>query len=183
MKKIILLFVLFMIFSACKNDKKESKLDLEDNKQERLNKQTKNSNFTIKLNAKVQNDDKFWVLYTEEPGELFSVEKRIIKPVKGSDLHQEIEFIFPDKNIYPARLRLNVGTNREQKIINIKSIEILHEESQIMIADTVLNKYFFPSKYIDLTENNGEIILNIKDGKYVPFLVSKKLLEEELSTF
>ena len=40
--KLTLLAFCIIVATACKNDKKESKLDLEDNKQERLNKQTMN---------------------------------------------------------------------------------------------------------------------------------------------
>lgn len=182
MKKIILI-VFVLIFSACKQDKNEIEPITKEKQEEVKNKAKLPRNFTVKLTARVELDDQFRVLYSEGLGEPFNGKRAVFKKIIGSNDYQTIEFVLPKPGIYPARLRLNVGYNKNQKSIDIQSVEILHEGSQFFISDSLFNKYFFPNKYIEYHKETGKAIFKKEDGKHVPFFVSRKPLNDMLIDF
>ena len=178
MKKIVLVIILILNFS-CKKDKKDTliKNDVETENKEIASKIF--PKFTFILTAKVIEDDRFRLLYTDELGEKFSSKKIIFKKVEGSNDFQTITFELPQEEIYPARLRLNVGDNPNQESIQIQGVEIMHDENKFSISKELFSTYFFPNKYI---EHNNEGIINFikADGKHFPFFVSKDPLHDEL---
>ncbi len=183
MKKIVLV-VLLISSIACKSDKKSNEIN-EPSSQEAhtVSKESEYPNFTILFRAKVLLDDKFRLLYTEELGEKFSGKEIVFTDVKGSEDFQTIRFVLPKKDIYPIRLRLNVGNNKEQKGIIIESIEIAHDDNKLKISSTEFYKYFYPNKYIEYNRENGEVTFKEEDGKHFPFFVSRGPLHDELMIF
>lgn len=178
MKKIFLVLILVLI-TSCKKNKKSEEINNEVKLDSTEVVSKEYPNFTLKLIAKVTVDDRFRLLYTDELGENFSGNKIVFRKVIGSPDIQTITFELPRKDIYPARLRLNVGENSNQKSIQIEEIEIMHDDNKFSISKESFSKYFFPNKYIEL--NNEGIVNFIKaDGKHFPFFVSRGPLNDEL---
>lgn len=179
MKKIAIAFLSLFLVLGCKNDKKSEEPQAEEQATEE--KVESIDNFTVRLKAKVELDDQFRILYTEEDGEAFTGKKAIFKEVKGSNEFQIIEFKLKQPDIYPARLRLNVGFNKEQKPIEIEYLEMLHERSSFTIPYAEFKNYFFPNKYIEYRKETGTVNFLEDDGKHLPFFVSRGPLHKVLN--
>jgi len=181
MKKVLFTLLILLIFACNEETKKNEIKKLES--QTLKEKEVENPNFTVKLVAKVLYDDQFRLLYTQDLNTNFDGKQAVFINVKGTEGFQTIEFKIPNADIYPVRLRLNVGYNKDQKGIDIESLEILHHGNQFIISDTIFNKYFYPNKYIQFNKDNGEIKFQKDDGKHIPFFVSRTPLHEILYEF
>lgn len=183
MKKILFILALIFIGFSCKSDKKDNQPNTVEQKKETNEQVAETPFFTVKLIAKVEKDDKFKLLYTEDTGVPF-VGKQVVRAnVKGSEEFQTIEFKFKEKDIKPIRLRLDIGNNKDQKTITIKSLEFAHNDDYFIVQDSLLKRFFSPNKHIEFTKDAGVVKLMPEGDKYAPFFVSKKPLHDKLFQF
>ena len=98
----------------------------------------------LELNAVVPINDDFQLFYLEE-GEKSLTEKQSIRlKVIGSQEYQTISFKLPfEKSI--TKLRVDVGRNKDQKGITIKSVKLI---SQTRSFNFDIHDNFIPNKYI-----------------------------------
>jgi len=113
--KINFLFVLlFLTVVGCKE--KENNSNSATNNQE-----VTADNFKLTLNIIAKKKDNFCMLYTEDGSLNFN--EGVWSQSKGSDTEQAIEFALP-KDVFPTQLRLDLGKNKEQEDLVIKSIKL-----------------------------------------------------------
>lgn len=184
MKKLVILLAVIVSFLSCKNEKKE----IEENSQNDTIEATQedkveNSFFTGRIVARVEKDDDFKLLFTEAEGIPFVASDIVISKVKGNQEFQTIEFKIKDNKVKPVRIRLDLGNNEEQQVILIKSCEFTQGDDSFFIEGQSLKKYFSPNGFVSYGNEPGEIMLEKKEGKYSPFLISKASLHEELYKF
>ena len=179
--KYLLLSFALVVAVSCKKEKEKP-----DNQQVEIKEVVADkepAKFTLVLTAKVLKDDRFRLNYAEDLKEQFSAKKIVFSAVKGNTEYQDISFELPKNDIYPSRLRLNFGTNKDQDPIDIKAIKIAHQGNEIEIVDSLFYRYFLPNKHMELDKSTGIVSFKEEDGKRAPFAISKRLLNTKLSEF
>lgn len=134
-----------------------------------LNKiQGKAAKITVELEAIVPKDDKFIVFYLQKGKKQLAGKESVIVPVKGSNEVQTIKFLLPtDKHL--IKLRLDVGVNKEEDPIEIKSLKFTARRHSI---EKAIDTFFIPNQY--LSYNNGKYNRSsLPDGSYNPFFRSR----------
>lgn len=158
-RKTLILFALIIVVNSCKENKEpEQKVKVE-------NKGIKNT-LVVKINGVFTKDDKFQMLYTESKEETYTLKKVIKRKIIGSPEEQELIFTLP-KEIYPSKLRLDFGKNKEQGTIMINTVSISLDGESIEISNTEFLSYFKPNTWISKVgvNNESEYNLVVKDVK------------------
>ncbi len=116
--KINFLFILLLLtVVSCK--------EKENNSDSNVEKQEVAANaFKLTLNIIAKKKDNFCLLYTEDGSLNFN--DGIWSQSKGSESEQAIEFALP-KDVFPTQLRLDLGKNKEQEDLVIKSIKFEYQ--------------------------------------------------------
>lgn len=128
------------------------------------------TNILVEVDATVLERDIFYVYYLNENQQQWSDEYSRHQRIKGSEKEQKITFSLPlEKPI--RRIRLDIGANKQQQPIIIKSITLKSEVGQETLSHSIqelfdLNAY---AVYQDGYYNPKEV-----SGRYDPFLVSKE---------
>lgn len=105
--------LLFLSLVSCKDNENSSGKESE--------KQEVAANvFKLTLNIVAKKKDDFCLLYTENGSLNFN--DGIWKGINGMDNEQAVEFSLP-KDVFPTQLRLDLGKNKEQEDLVIKSIK------------------------------------------------------------
>lgn len=135
--------------------------------------------FKIVLEVRVMNDDKFQLFYTEQNQTKFN-DKNILKVnVKGFNEYQTIVFELPKKT-FPNKLRIDVGENKMESPIEIKSCQLIWGENVLEMDHLSFNRFFKPNVYI-IVQGRGDIYeRRVMDNKYDPFFASTAFLEQYL---
>ena len=130
MKRIVLLIFVTVLF-CCKSEKsQETNVRTNEPKQE----------FTVKLSFKTNKTDMFsFVLYNIEMDEFQKKWIQINQTVEESETISSIVANF--QNNISRNFRINLG-NKEEKEIEIESIELKYGEKNIVILPNELDKYF-----------------------------------------
>ncbi|WP_298237191.1 hypothetical protein [uncultured Algibacter sp.] len=180
MKKVLIVIVLILI--SCNSNKKEKVQEEFKNPSKETNKIQGDSNFTLILSAKLSLDHKLSLYYEENPNDKFNEKNRLFKKVQGTDVFQDIEFKIKDPKIFPSRLRLHFS-NRNEKQVIIKSIELKYKGDSFLVKDSTFSKYFSPNKFIKYGLNLGEFNFQVKDNAFSPYFVSRPLLTGEMDLY
>jgi hypothetical protein len=126
LKRIFLTLVIASTVLSCKDTAKDESKDI-DTTVESIN--------TFKVTAKVivKKDDDFCLLYTQDGS--IDFKDGVWQVVKGSENEQTVEFSLPE-DVFPTQLRLDLGRNKEQEDILIKSVkfEYLGNERELVGA-------------------------------------------------
>ncbi len=139
-------------------------------------KTTVHNSLQVVLTAKVINDDVFQLFYLEEGEDSFSTDKSIKSEVKGSTEYQSIAFDLPRMDEL-NRLRLDLGTNKDQGQIIIKGIRFITENEDITYGIDAFDRLFKANNYIKKLEAKGAYKGIMSKGKkknfYDPYFVSR----------
>lgn len=166
-KHIYLVFLLCLI--ACKNEKGNT---LEKNKE------AKEDVFTVLMNVKVLEDDKFQLFYIDDsPQGKYKIDERIVIPITGSNEFQIVEFALPHK-LLPSKFRIDVGEKGFETLIEIREVKLKFNDNLIEINSKVFSRFFQPNIYIKKVDN-GYLRTKI-DGRCDPFFVSEALLIKKI---
>ena len=162
---------------ASLNQKKVALID------DKYNIDLKDGNLHLIIKGTFESEDLVIIFYTEDTLESFSNEKTIRKKVRGSLTEQELIFTFPNLLI-PSKIKLDISDKKEQKSIDISSIEISTDKTKIAMDKTNFHLYFNPNNYIDYNKISGSfecrIIKENNIEKYNPYFLSSPRLVEEL---
>lgn len=112
LNKFVLLLVVALSVISCKNE-----TTTETKKEEAV---MPTNSFKVTVNVVVKKDDDFCLLYTQDG--TINFKDGVWKGVKGSNNEQAVEFFLPE-DVYPTQLRLDLGRNKEQEDIEIKSVK------------------------------------------------------------
>ncbi|WP_165749401.1 alginate O-acetyltransferase AlgX-related protein [Cellulophaga sp. Z1A5H] len=117
-------------------------------------KTTTHNNLKVILSAKVLKDDMFQLFYEEEEKDGFSHKKTVDVEISGKKDFQEITFMVP-KIASLNRLRLDIGNNKNQNSIIIRSIRFSLDEQVIIYDVEAFNRLFKPNNYVKKIDKNG----------------------------
>lgn len=181
LRKIIV--VMFLIgFTSCNLKKKK---DIESqNLKEKTSVEDKTKTkvvdeMIIKIFFKMEASDHIQLYYTNDALENFSEKNTFRKNFSENTDFQLLEFKF-DKDYFPEKIRLDLGSNREQKSIIIDKIQITRSKYAIEILGKDIKEYFTVNKYVKNIQGSGEFIFTIVNNIYDPYLTSNKKLNYEL---
>jgi hypothetical protein len=130
-----------------------------------------------------EKDDLVLVFYTEDSLESFDIKNSIRKSVKGSDAIQEIILTIPN-NIMASKLKLDISDKKQQTAINIESLIIKIDDSEIVMNKANLHEYFYANNYIDYNKIDGtfkcKVLIENNIERYNPYFISSPKLIEDL---
>ena len=174
-------FLICYLLVGCKDSSKTHTAKDEKPINEQVYTDDFSNNFIVEIEAKVEKDDVFHAFYlTESFEDYFKGSQAIGKPVKGSQNFQKIKIELP-KDTIPSRLRIDFGSNVEQKEIEISSIKLIFEDKNLAITDSLFSKYFTPNNNVKSIEGTNKVSLNVDDqGKYDPYIIGKVWLNRKL---
>lgn len=164
MRKIIFIVIVLLV-TGCKNQNKETKKE----KEERVIEM--NSYLSVTVKAKVLEDDKFQLYFSEEIIGQYHPDDIIEANVKGIDKFQNITFNLPE-HIYPIKLRIDLGVRKIETPIYIDEIVLSTGTNKKVLKNAELLEYFKPNKYIELDEFSSIYDRKTIEGLYDPFLIS-----------
>jgi len=158
MKKVVVLVVFLSVFLSCKNESNKKSGNPE-SISEKVEEDFIEKTFIAILEGEFTKDDTFQLLYseTEEP---FTGLELVRKKVTGKSGVQEVVFTLP-KGIYPYKLRLDVGTNKEQGTIKIESLKFKYQKEEILINGNDFLTYFTPNPWILKDKNTAQAVFNL----------------------
>ena len=140
------------------------------------NKKLKPTGITIDLETITLEKDIFYIYYLQEGVKKWSDENSVHQRIQGSEAFQNLQFELPiDKTI--NRIRVDIGANKNQKPIVLKSITISSETGSIAISNDLLNSFDL-NAYATLKDNLFSP--KIVNGRYDPFLISKPVISEAI---
>lgn len=161
---------------SCKNSEEKTQEPV-------ANQETKPTNaFRITLTAIVPNDDSFQLYYSQDAyGTPYKEENSLWKEMKGSPNPQDIVFDLPE-DVFPSFLRMDFGTNENQKEITVRNFKIEYMNKKFEAHDAQFFNYFIPNESIKSTDKVlSKVILGKKpDNTYDPLFYSEKALYDEI---
>ncbi len=176
MKKIILLLILAISFTACKDNKSKQT-------QEPVTKtepvvETKSDFVKITLNAVVPLDDTFVIQYTTQEDGGFKAKNKVFAKIKGSTASQDLVFNLP-KEVFPTKFMLKPGTKNFKDVI-INKVIINNDTDVFEFDNANFNKFFNPNKYIKYNTTTNTFVGEKKGNKYIPAFTSRPILIKRL---
>lgn len=125
-------------------------------------------------------NDRFELFYSNN--QIFDGKRVIRNAVYGEPVLQKIIFEVPS-NEKPEYLRIDLGSNAEQKIISIKNIKVQYNGKDVFEGDNEKYLQFFPENttvsYIP-NKLNFELKANL-EGNFDPILLSNDNLKKSLN--
>ena len=169
----LILFLTLSLFS-CKNQEGN-------NVDSNLEKQKENINiFKITLNATVQENDSFQVYYKNDDQSKFDEAKSIFIEFKGSNQPQDIVFNLPEDEL-PSFLRLDFGTNKNQKEITVNSFRVDYLGKSFEVKGKDFFNYFYSNELVKVDKENSKVTpLTSKEGNYDPIFTSELGLKNQI---
>lgn len=167
MKRIVLLIFLTVLFCFKSEKSQETNVRTNEPKQE----------FTVKLSFKTNKTDMFsFVLYNIEMDEFQKKWIQINQTVEESETISSIVANF--QNNISRNFRINLG-NKEEKEIEIESIELKYGEKNIVILPNELDKYFKFNEFVTQDTITNKLIIKKVGQKLQPIMyIEKKYLTE-----
>ncbi len=133
--------------------------------------------FRVFIDIKVLEDDNFQVFYIDDLESGYSEKNRKTIQVKGISEFQTIVFELPN-NVLPKMFRIDLGENKKESPIEIKSVKLKHNDKVIEINDLVLDRFFKPNIYIEKVDK--AFLRQSIESRYDPFLSSTPLLNKKM---
>ena len=132
--------------------------------------------FDAYVDIKIPADDELQLFYTIDEDTNFNETNSKRKKVKGSGDFQTVKFGLPR---HATSVRLDLGQNSENKEVTIKNIRFEANGLEYQKAESPLAQ-FSGNDFVQIDTVSGKIKLTQKDGKFDPFIVSKKNLNDQL---
>lgn len=169
------ILVLSLSFVSCENKKTE------ENSTTPESVVSKDSPFTVKINALILKDDIFNIYYNEDGKDVYLPEQVVIIETKGNNTAQDIVFELP-KDVMPMNLRFDLGSNKDQKSIKINSFQMDYMgKSFATKSGGEFIKYFSPNPQIvfDAATSSANIVID-ETVMYDPIFFATPDLKKEI---
>lgn len=131
MKKLSLVFLVFILTISCKEKEQKDEDGMH------------NKEFTVALDVEVSEPDNFSLYYTEDESINFDVIPPLWASVKGSSNVQRVIFTLP-KGAKPTQIRLDFGTNKKQEDIIFRQFTFTYGNKKFDVAGPEIFTYFRP---------------------------------------
>jgi hypothetical protein len=156
---------------GCK-DEKPAQEDIENSKEE---------TFKVSLNLVISKDDSLQVFYTEDLDGIYEDQNSVWAVVKGSEQEQVATFDLPE-DVIPSQLRIDLGQNRDQKEVAIKSFKMEYLGAKFEVKDTMFYQYFQPVNQIDWDRKKAVAkITSTAEQKHDPSFYPRETLKESIN--
>lgn len=176
-KKIKIVFYVLLIIttSSCKEKKNRTLRDKQANVITN-NISKEDGAFEIIIKAKILENDKFHIFYRDYNNNEFSSKRVVEALIQGQDTVQEVHFKIPE-GIVPVFLRIDFGTNFEQKEIALEDIKLIYGSNSYVFDNERFSQMFRPNKYVEYDEKSEIIETRSLNGMYDPNFISINLEE------
>ncbi|WP_115460776.1 hypothetical protein [Winogradskyella aurantiaca] len=170
-KKVLLIYLVVLLIS-CKNEKDKSNSQVKESSTS-LIEQT-NNYFQILINVRVPKDDTFEIYYYETGSSTFHSKDFVSKKILGNEYDQDILFDLPE-NMYPERLRLDLGKNVNQDPIKLNSVTLIWNDKKYEFSKEELKNDLRPSKFV-IFDKERLIVKTVEvNGRYDPYFYTMNL--------
>lgn len=132
------------------------------------------SGIGVYLNAVVPLDDVFEVYFFQTGQNGFSPQDFVSVKITGDPNAQDIIVELPE-DVYPERIRLDVGKRKDQGQMKLNSIGLFYNEKEYVFTKSEIVKGFKPSKFIDLDTNDLTFTTKSIEGRYDPYFYSMRV--------
>ena len=179
MKKIFIIFTVLSLITACEKKTEKSVFDGETNPTE----VTANPEiveepavFQASFDILTPQSAELQLFYTvdEDTGFNETNSKKVM--VNGSQDFQTVEFGLPR---HATSVRLDLGQNTANKNFSIKNVKFSANNYTYEIMENPLAQ-FSANEFIQMDTTTGQLTVKEINGKYDPFIVSKKSLNDQL---
>ena len=128
----------------------------------------------VTINATVLENDVFEVYYYELGQETFHPLDFASTAVVGGLNPQDIVFELPEL-VYPERIRLDFGKNKNQKNIELNALKLACNSKEYVFGTNEIINELKPSKFIDFDKENFIIETKEVEGRYDPYFYTKNI--------
>lgn len=168
--RIFIATIALISLTSCKNDKSEvaePKAPVE--------------TFKVGIDLVIKKDDSLQLYYKDASMTDWVFNKCVTKTVKGSENPQEVVFDLPE-DVLPTELRFDMGSNKAQDEVQIKSFRMKYFEKTFVAKDTLFFQYFYPNEQIDYNRAKAIAKPIVKEGTtYDPIFMSRQVLTPEIN--
>ena len=191
MKKLIVLLVLIVFYSSCKDDAEKAErpqdkveIGTKDSSEDKID--LTDGKYRIVFEGIFKEDDLLLVYYTTEAEEKLSSEKNIRKKIIGSPNTQNVVIVF-EENEKPYNVRIDFSDNKNQKEVKLNTLMFLDQYNRIVINSNNIENYFVFNDKMSLNKEEGFLVgeiykINEKDA-YNPYFVANKLMIATFKSF
>ncbi len=171
------IFIAFFIvvFSCKENQKKNS----DENSDSVSGKVSNDDYFTLTVNAIVEKDDTFTLLYLEGDQKDVSEENSIKINVSGDTNAQTLIFRL-EEDVLPTKLLLRYSNPEKSQRIQFFEAQLSYYGEEFLIKRNQFYQYFIPNEFIEYNIEEEIATSKEKDKKYKPCFYSRKILEERI---
>ena len=163
-----------VIFVSCKDEKNPKTEDA-------VVAETPKETFKVGLDLVIKKDDSLQIYYKDQGMTDWVFDKCVTKVVKGSDQVQEVIFNLPE-DVLPSELRFDMGTNKSQGEVEIKSFKMNYLDKTFVAKDTLFFQYFYPNDQIDYNRSKAIAKPIVKaNTPYDPIFISREVLTNEIN--
>lgn len=169
--------ILFVTFASCKKEASQNRDEVKSAEVE-----TQKNNFQVTLTATVKTDDNFQLYYSQDAYEVpYKEENSVWMTVKANENPQDIVFNLPE-DVIPNYVRIDFGTNEDQKEIIIKNFKMKYYSKSFEAKDSLFFNYFIPNDCVKIVDKKNSIVqtFKTKEGKYDPLFYSEKALYDQI---
>lgn len=166
MKKILFLLA-FIVFFGCKKGKRNDQIfdsGLSESKDK----------LELIIEVVVPRDDVFEMYYHEPEEKTFSSKNYVFARVTGSNEAQKINFAIPD-NIYPERLRIDLGKNQDQGEMTFIGARLEFGEKSYVFSNDEIESQFKPSKFMLFDPKTRKVKTQRINNRYDPYFYTMKV--------
>lgn len=173
-KNVLLTLLTLVMFIACKEDKNTES-------EEVVMVEVPKETFNVAFDLVIKQDDSLQLYYKDESMSDWAFDKCVTSVIKGSDNTQQIKFSLPE-DVLPTELRFDLGSNKDQKEIEIKNFKMEYFEKSFEVKDTLFFQYFYPNDQIDYNRAKAIAKPIIIDNKvYDPIFISRPVLTDQMN--
>ena len=168
--RILAVVLVFITFTSCKEEEKEVVIV-----------ETPKETFKVGLDLVIREDDSLQIYYKDPSMDDWGFDKCVTQVVKGSNEMQEIIFNLPE-DVLPSELRFDMGTNKSQGEIEIKSFKMQYLDKNFVAKDTLFFQYFYPNEHIEYNRSKAFAKPIVKENTpYDPIFISRLVLTDEIN--
>jgi hypothetical protein len=169
MKKVFLVLLLFTTVSCKKGNKDKIKPPVVEQKDV----------FTLAINAIIENDDEFILLFLEEGQINVTKKNSVVVNVLGSQEPQELTFKIKEE-VLPTKLFLTFGNNQKAQKITFLTTYLSYGENSFSIENDKFFQFFMPNNYIEFDRENFIATAKEVGGVYKPRFGSRNVLIDKI---